>query len=437
METATPSPDLYSLRGFERVHRLYYRYVWTVLANLGVPDALIDDAHQEVFITCYRRRDSFEAGRPIKPWLVGIARKVAFRYRRSQQRQRRKLSELGSERDLRNNNDPRGKIEARLLLEKVIEHLDPPRREVFILGELEGRTGPEIASELGIHLEAAYSRLRSARAAMMRVFVALDEPPATRAEARPAFALLLPQIKGGGGALAWIGAWSAKAKAGAAIAGLATVTATALVVDEVRSPREDSAALSRSSEQVRRGRGEGGVSAGVGSADDTTADVAAIEPPPPATPTSADETSASLAPQRPRGKAFTSAPGPVAGGAEEDGGSAESSAEIKGQMEGEIQGEIEGELEGAPSDLGREARLLARAKEALNAGSPEQALAHLRDHTLSFPDGSLREARSALRIESLCVLGRVREARGEAAALRRDYPDSSVARRLTDPCARS
>lgn len=420
METATPSPDLYSLRGFERMHRLYYRYVWTVLANLGVPDALIDDAHQEVFITCYRRRDSFEEGRPIKPWLVGIARKVAFRYRRSQQRQRRKLSELGSERDLRNNNDPRGKIEARLLLEKVIEHLDPPRREVFILGELEGRTGPEIASELGIHLEAAYSRLRSARAAMMRVFVALDEPPATRAEARPAFALLLPQIKGGGGTLAWIGAWSAKAKAGAAIAGLATVTATALVVEEVRSPREDSAALSRSGEQVRRGSGEGEGIAGVSAVEDTTAEVAALELPPPA-PTSAGDAAASPAPQRPRAKADTSASGPVAGGAAEDGGSAE----------------IAGESEGAPSDLGREARLLARAKEALNAGSPEQALAHLRDHTLSFPDGSLREARSALRIESLCVLGRVREARGEAAALRRDYPDSSVARRLTDPCAGS
>ena len=392
---------------------------------------MIDDAHQEVFITCYRRRDSFEAGRPIKPWLVGIARKVAFRYRRSQQRQRRKLSELGSERDLRDNNDPRGKIEARLLLEKVIEHLDPPRREVFILGELEGRTGPEIASELGIHLEAAYSRLRSARAAMMRVFVALDEPPATRAEARPAFALLLPQIKGGG-ALAWIGAWSAKAKAGAAIAGLATVTATAFVVEEVRSPREDSTVQSGSRDQVRRDRGGRERSAGGGAAEDAADDAAveaaaAIERPPPATPTGAEDTAAGLAPQRPRGKVGTSAPEPVAGAADGDGGSAES----------EGQGEGQGEGEGAASDLGREARLLARAKEALNAGSPELALEHLRDHTRSFPEGSLREARSALRIESLCVLGRVREARGEAAALRRDYPDSSVARRLTDPCAGS
>ena len=424
METATQSPDLYSLRGFERMHRSYYRYVWTVLANLGVPDALIDDAHQEVFIICYRRRDSFEEGRPIKPWLVGIARKVAFRYRRSQQRQRRKISELGSERELRSNNDPRGKIEARLLLEKVIERLDPPRREVFILGELEGRTGPEIASELGIHLEAAYSRLRSARAAMMRVFVALEEPPASRVEARPAFALLLPQLKGGGGALAWIAAWSVKAKAGAAIAGIATVTATALVVAEVRSP-QDSTVVSGSREQVARGEGEGEGRSGVSAAGDTVEAAPVLEipavlaGPPGAGEVARVEPEQAKAKAKAKAKAEASPSGRVAGSLDEDKSSAES------------------EGEGASADLGREARLLARAKEALNAGSPEQALTYLSEHTLSFPEGSLREARSALRIESLCVLGRVREARGEAAALRRDYPDSSVARRLVDPCAES
>jgi len=396
------------------MHRSYYRYVWTVLANLGVPDALIDDAHQEVFITCYRRRDSFEAGRPIKPWLVGIARKVAFRYRRSQQRQRRKISDLESEQELRSNNDPRGKIEARLLLEKVVERLDPPRREVFILGELEGRTGPEIASELGIHLEAAYSRLRSARAAMTRVFVALEEPPASRAEARPAFALLLPQLKGGGGALAWIGAWSAKAKAAAALAGLTTVTVTALVVAELRAPEGDSNVVSGSREQVTRSEGEGGGEGRSGVAAPLDLPTGSTEV------TGADEVAASLDPQRARVKAKAKA-------------KAEPPSGRAGSDEDERVAESEGE--GVSAELGREARLLARAKEALNAGSPEQALKHLSDHTLSFPQGSLREARSALRIESLCVLGRVREARGEAAALRRDYPDSSVARRFADPCA--
>ncbi len=422
METATESPDLYSLRGFERMHRSYYRYVWTVLANLGVPDALIDDAHQEVFLTCYRRRDSFEAGRPIKPWLVGIARKVAFRYRRSQQRQRRKISELGSERELRDTNDPRGKIEARLLLEKVIERLDPSRREVFILGEIEGRTGPEIASELGIHLEAAYSRLRSARAAMTRVFVALEEPPASRAEARPAFALLVPQLKGSGGALAWITAWSAKAKAGAALAGLATVTATALVVSEVRS--EPSAAAQTGAagppEAGVEGRSPAGQRRPSAEAGGELAPIGEPEASPPALSPTGTPT---------RGQVPREAP-PRAE-AERGRSSATGGAADVEPLGGP---EEEGEESGS-SDLGREARLLARAKEALNDGAPEEALSYLREHTRSFPEGSLREARSALRIESLCVLGRVREARGEAAALRRDYPDSSVARRLADPCA--
>ena len=59
--------DLDSLEGFERLYRAYYGYAWTVLVRLGVPPAVVDDAHQDVFVTAYRRRDTFQRGRPVKP----------------------------------------------------------------------------------------------------------------------------------------------------------------------------------------------------------------------------------------------------------------------------------------------------------------------------------------------------------------------------------
>ncbi len=47
----------------------------------------------------------------------------------------------------------------------LLENMEPPKREVFIMAELDELTCPEIADVLGIPLNTAYSRLRHAREA--------------------------------------------------------------------------------------------------------------------------------------------------------------------------------------------------------------------------------------------------------------------------------
>jgi RNA polymerase sigma-70 factor (ECF subfamily) len=49
------------------------------------------------------------------------------------------------------------------LLWRLLGELDPLKREVFVLAELEEMTAPEIAEAIGIPLNTAYSRLRVAR----------------------------------------------------------------------------------------------------------------------------------------------------------------------------------------------------------------------------------------------------------------------------------
>jgi RNA polymerase sigma-70 factor (ECF subfamily) len=405
--------DLGSIRGFARMHRACYRYVWVVLANLGVPEAQLDDAHQEVFVTCYRRRDSYHADRPIKPWLVGIARRVAFRYRRSEQRAQRKHSEFTRERG-GPRRDLRGQVEARILLDQVLDRLDPQRREVLILSELEGRTGPEIAEELGIHLDAAYSRLRSARKALTRVFTTIEEEPLPRAEARHAFAALLPQLALPSGPLPWIAAWSAKAKAAAGIVAVTAIAAVAAPAIDLSS----SATAAASAGSARTGAGAPAAIASrraVDDADETAADVDDED-----VYSDMFEGGGDTAAARPREARRSIA----------TGGEALAAGEV---------GEVGEDSAGAadPSTLGEEARLLAQAKRALTHGVAAEAIEPLDEHARRFRDGPLAEAREGLRIEALCALGRRREARGTAAALRRDYPDSSLAWRLADPCPMS
>jgi RNA polymerase sigma-70 factor (ECF subfamily) len=49
------------------------------------------------------------------------------------------------------------------LLWRLLGELSPRKRDVFVLAQLEEMTVPEIAEAIGIPLNTAYSRLRSAR----------------------------------------------------------------------------------------------------------------------------------------------------------------------------------------------------------------------------------------------------------------------------------
>jgi hypothetical protein len=80
----------------------------------------------------------------------------------------------------------------------------------------------------------------------------------------------------------------------------------------------------------------------------------------------------------------------------------------------------------SPSDsLPEEVRLLSKAEQQLNAGHADEALATLGEHERRFPGGALAEERLAARVQSLCALGRVNEAKPELAKLARTYPGSA------------
>ena len=79
-----------------------------------------------------------------------------------------------------------------------------------------------------------------------------------------------------------------------------------------------------------------------------------------------------------------------------------------------------------PTDsLPEEVSLLSKAEQQLSAGRPGEALRTLGEHERRFPTGALAEERLAARVQSLCALGRVGEARTELAKLGRTYPRSA------------
>ncbi len=78
--------------------------------------------------------------------------------------------------------------------------------------------------------------------------------------------------------------------------------------------------------------------------------------------------------------------------------------------------------------------MLSRAEQQLNSGHADVALVTLAEHERRFPDGALAEEGMAARVQSLCTLGRLAEARADLAKFARAYPRSPHLDRARRAC---
>lgn len=137
--------------------------IFRALQRLGVPRADVEDAVQDVFLIAHRRRESFDGTRAEAGWLYGIARRVASHRRRAlgrEQRKRAALPQPSPPPTPEQGAAAQGELAA---LHDALAGLEPARREVVVLTQIEGMTAPEVAAALGVKLNTIYSRLRLGR----------------------------------------------------------------------------------------------------------------------------------------------------------------------------------------------------------------------------------------------------------------------------------
>ena len=152
-----PVPDL------SEVFRAECDYVWNTFRRLGVRDADVKDLTQELFISLQRLLPTYDPSRPIRPWLFTMAYRMALRH--NERRRREHLTdEIVDTPD--SSEDLEKKVaasESRDLVLRALDFVELERRAVFVLADIDETPVPEIADQLGIPLNTAYSRLRLAR----------------------------------------------------------------------------------------------------------------------------------------------------------------------------------------------------------------------------------------------------------------------------------
>jgi len=172
-QSFTPQPATVGLGpAFAAVYHQELAYVWHSLRRLGVRSEDLSDVTHDVFMTLWRRFGDLDRERPSRPWIFGMAMRVAMAYRRRAFRLRERL--FGEPLELI---DPAPTPEAQLadaerqqLVREALATLDLPRRAVLIMHDFDGTSGQEIALALGLPLKTMYSRLAAARARFVKAY---------------------------------------------------------------------------------------------------------------------------------------------------------------------------------------------------------------------------------------------------------------------------
>jgi RNA polymerase sigma-70 factor (ECF subfamily) len=147
------------------VYEAHFAYVYRCLRGLGVRDAALDDAVQDVFMVVQDKLARFDGGAQLRTWLYAIVLRVARRYRERAAIEARKFvaSEAASGHKTLEAELEQG--ERLQLAQRALSALDDDKREVFVLAQVEQMSAPEIAEILGVPVNTVYSRLRAARSA--------------------------------------------------------------------------------------------------------------------------------------------------------------------------------------------------------------------------------------------------------------------------------
>ena len=155
---------------FEQIYAAWFHEVARWVRAFGGLDADVEDLTQEVFMVVRRKLGTFD-GRNLPGWLYRVAQRTVRDYRRRAWFRRiftGKSTDTETETpgNWMRSPDPAEifeQREAEKTLGEILSQMSAVRRTAFILFEVEGYSGEEIAELEGIPLNTVWTRLHHAR----------------------------------------------------------------------------------------------------------------------------------------------------------------------------------------------------------------------------------------------------------------------------------
>jgi RNA polymerase sigma-70 factor (ECF subfamily) len=153
-----------NLDALRRLYGDHADFVRRVVLKLGGPSTDADDLMQEVFLVALHRLSMLQDPASARSWLYGISVRVVSAARR--RAKLRRVFALDETHEPTSGETPGSAFEKREASERVYRLLDKiaeKKRAVFIMYELEGMSGEEIAEVVGAPVKTVWTRLFHAR----------------------------------------------------------------------------------------------------------------------------------------------------------------------------------------------------------------------------------------------------------------------------------
>lgn len=156
---------------------LYERYaalVFRFLGALGVRDPDREDACQDVFLAVYRSLPSFRGEAQLSTWIYRITARTTGKLIQKR-KLRTLLADTLTSQPAPTTSDPTEHAARSLLLDRMLDRLNPKKRLVLVLFELEGVPVEEIARIAGCPTNTVWSRLHHARLDLTKIAAREDK----------------------------------------------------------------------------------------------------------------------------------------------------------------------------------------------------------------------------------------------------------------------
>ncbi len=147
------------MEGFDALHAALAGRIRGYLLSLCRDRGLAEDLTQDTFLQLHRSRRTYEPGRPVTPWVFAIARHVYLMNRRSTGRRLRFENTLAADaKSDRMTIDWPAALADADAIHRALEGVPDDQREALLLHHVDGWSFREIATRLGIRVNAAKTR---------------------------------------------------------------------------------------------------------------------------------------------------------------------------------------------------------------------------------------------------------------------------------------
>jgi len=151
--------------GFEAVYRAWFERVVRWIPAMGVVRGDVEDVAQETFVIVARKLPGFD-GENLGGWLYAITLRTANNHRRLAWFRRVLLIEEEAPVGVSSSSTPERELATKQLGEladRILAGMSDKARRAFVLFEVEGYSGEEIAELEGIPLATVWTRVHNAR----------------------------------------------------------------------------------------------------------------------------------------------------------------------------------------------------------------------------------------------------------------------------------